>query len=179
MLARTYGDEVFASLIELLLGPRPCEIVSCLVGDVDEDEEPGDLLWVGSKTSAGRRMMEVPGVLRPFLLACCEGKRPDRYLFEAEDGKPHWRDWVRDNVKRICRLADVPEVTAYYLRGQLATITSERGLAGHLLAAHLGHEDEKVAEKAYAAPGAKAKGVARRGLAVLDGGIKSQSQSSS
>ena len=81
-------------------------------------------------------------------------------------------DWVQSNVQRICRLAGVPEVTAYFMRGQLATITSERGLAGHLLAAHLGHEDETMAERAYAAPGAKAKGVRRRGLAVLDGGLK-------
>jgi integrase len=110
--------------------------------------------------------------LRPFLIACCEGKKPEQYLFEAEGGGPHWRDWVQSNVQRICDLAAVPRVTAYYMRGQLATITSERGLVGHILAAHLGHESEKMAQRAYAAPGSKAKGVQRRGLAVLDGGLK-------
>jgi integrase len=170
------GDEgSIAALVDLLLAMRPCEIVSRRVADVDEDEWPGDLLWIPcSKTPAGRRTLEVPVVLQPFLVRCCEGKRPDQYLFEADSGGPHWRDWVQNNVQRLCDLAEVPRVTAYYMRGQLATITSERGLAGHLLAAHLGHEDEKMAQQAYAAPGSAAKGVQRRGLAVLDGGLKKQ-----
>jgi len=123
---------------------------------------------------AGRRTLEVPAVLRPLLLKCAEGKARERYLFEAEDGKPHWRDWILHNVHRLCDLAGVPRVTAHALRGLLATLTAERGLAGHLIAATLGHEDERTTMKAYAAVGTAAAGINRRGLVVLEGGAKSQ-----
>lgn len=145
------------------------------MADLDEDNAEGDLLWIPcSKTPAGRRTLEVPEVLRPYLLACCKDKAPDRYIFEAElrDGVsvPHWRDWILGNVHRVCDKASVPRVTAHALRGLLATITAERGLAGHLIAATLGHEDERTTMTAYAAPGAAKAGVNRRGLVVLSGG---------
>jgi hypothetical protein len=38
----------------------------------------------------------------------------------------------------------------------LATLKAERGLAGHLIAATLGHEDERTTMHAHAAPGAVA-----------------------
>jgi len=168
------GDEgAVAALVALLLGMRASEIVSRKVSDLDEDGAPGDLLWIPcSKTPAGRRTLEVPDVLRPYLVASCEGKEPDRYLFESEPGKPHWRDWILHNVHRICDLAKVPKVTAHAMRGLLATITAERGLAGHLIAATLGHEDERTSMTAYAAPGAADAGVRRRGLVVLKGGAR-------
>jgi integrase len=166
------GDQgAVAALVALLLGLRASEIVGRKVGDLDEDREPGDLLWIPcSKTAAGRRTLEVPEVLRPHLVACAEGKATTSYLFETEAGGPHWRDWIRHNVRRICDLSGVPRVTAHAMRGLLATLTAERGLAGHLIAATLGHEDERTTMRAYAAPGAAAAGVNRRGLAVLNGG---------
>jgi integrase len=183
-LARRKGDEgATAALVALLLGMRATEITTRLVADIDDDEEVGDLLWIPcAKTPAGRRTLEIPAVLRPLLQACVEDKTPDRYLFEAscpssviatrttEPGKPHWRDWIIGNVHRICDLAKVPRVTAHAMRGLLATITAERGLAGHLIAATLGHEDERTTMNAYAAPGAAKTGVNRRGLRVLQGG---------
>jgi len=111
-------------------------------------------------------------VLRAYLVAACEGKKSDRYIFEAEDGKPHWRDWILHNVHRICDKAEVPRVTAHAMRGLLATLTAERGLAGHLIAATLGHEDERTTMHSYAAPGAAAAGAGRRGLTLLEGGLK-------
>ncbi len=102
-----------AALTAMLLGLRASEIVSRRVSDLDEDEAPGDLLWIPcAKTPAGRRTLEVPGVLRPLLVACVDGKAPAAYLFEAEDGKAHWRDWIIHDVRRICDLAKVPRVTA-------------------------------------------------------------------
>jgi integrase len=173
-------DGAIAALVALLLGMRASEITTRRVSDLDEDQAPGDLLWIPcSKTPAGRRTLEVPAVLRPYLVACAKDKSPDRYLFEAsypasviatrvtEPGKPHWRDWIIGNVHRICGLAEVPEVTAHAMRGLLATLTAERGLAGHLIAATLGHEDERVTMNAYAKPGAAATGVNRRGLTLL------------
>jgi len=166
------GDQAaVAALVALLLGMRASEITSMRVSDLDEDTEAGDLLWIpDAKTPAGRRTLEVPHVLRAHLLACAEGKSADQYVFEAEDGKPHWRDWILKNVRRICRLAGVPEVTAHYMRGQLATITAERGLAGHAIAATLGHADPRTTMHAYAAPGSAAAGVRRQGWRVLNGG---------
>jgi len=72
----------------------------------------------------------------------------------------------------VCDAAKVPRVTAHAMRGQLATLTAERGLAGHLIAATLGHEDVRTTMTAYAAPGAAATGVNRRGLQVLNGGVQ-------
>lgn len=166
------GDEgATAALVAMLLGMRAGEIVSRRVSDLDEDSAPGDLLWIPcSKTPAGRRTLEVPQVLRPLLVACCEGKAAEAHLFETEAGKPHWRDWILGNVHRICDLVKVPRVTAHAMRGLLATLTAERGLAGHLIAATLGHEDEKTTMTAYAAPGAAAAGANRRGLVLLQGG---------
>lgn len=67
---------------------RASEIISRLVGDLDEDQAPADLLWIPcSNTPAGRRTLEVPDVLRPLLLACAEGNSAERYLFECE--RPH------------------------------------------------------------------------------------------
>jgi integrase len=66
-----------AALVALLLGLRASEIVSRLVADLDEDEEPGDLLWIPcAKTAAGRRTLEVPVELRPLLVGLAAGKRP-------------------------------------------------------------------------------------------------------
>jgi integrase len=102
----------------------------------------------------------------------------DRHLFECERPheraahKPHGRDWVIDQVHRVCDLAVVPRVTAHAMRGLLATITAERGMAGHLIAATLGHEDELTTMHAYAAPGSAAAGDRRRGLVVLNGGVQ-------
>ena len=92
-----------AALVALLLGMRASEIVSRRAGDLDEDSAPGDLLWIPcAKTPAGRRTIEVPGELRPLLVACAQGKASDRHLFECERPheraahKPHGRDWVID-----------------------------------------------------------------------------------
>lgn len=120
----------------------------------------------------------MPAELRPLLAALAEGKAAERYLFECQRPheraahKPHGRGWVIDQVHRICDLAEVTRVTAHAMRGLLATLTAERGLAGHLIAATLGHEDERTTMHAYAAPGSAKAGALRRGLVVLNGGVQ-------
>lgn len=163
-----------AGLTAMYLGMRPLEIVSRVVRDVDEDEMPGDVLWIPcSKTPAGRRTLEVPDPLRELLVRLCGDRESDRPLFELSRGVPHDSDWVRKQVARVCKAAGVPVVTAYAMRGALATISAERGLAGYLIAATLGHSSyERMSRKAYVAPGAHEKGVNRGGLAVLQGGRK-------
>jgi hypothetical protein len=63
-------------------------------------------------------------------------------------------------------------VTAHAMRSLLATLTAERGLAGHLIAATLGEEDERTTMHAYAASGSAKAGALRRGLVVLNGGVQ-------
>ncbi len=46
------------------------------------------------------------------------GDRPDARLF------PHGRQWILYNIKRLCRPAGVPEITAHGARGLHATIDS-------------------------------------------------------
>jgi integrase len=75
---------------------------------------------------------------------------------------------VIDHVHRICDRAAVPRVTAHAMRGLLATLTAECGLAGHLIAATLGHEDERTTMHAYAASGSTKAGALRRGLVALN-----------
>lgn len=62
-----------------------------------------------------------------MLVACTTAKMPESYLFATDEGKPHWRDWIISNIRRVCTLAKVPEVTAHAMRGLLATTTAERG----------------------------------------------------
>jgi integrase len=166
------GDEgAVAALLALVLGMRASEIVSRRVSDLDEDNAPGDLLWIAcSKSRAGRRTLEVPEAIRGALVACAEGKAGESYLFETEEGGPHWRDWIRKQVRRVCELAQVPGVTAHAMRGLTATIAGDRGTAGHAITATLGHEDERTTKRAYAAPGSFEAGARRRGLKVIEGG---------
>jgi integrase len=175
------GDEgATAALVACLLGLRASEIVSRRVRHLDEDQQAGDLLWIPcSKTESGKRQLEVPEELRLLLNVLAEGKGQDRFLFEASkpsvgspDGQPHWRDWPRHQVHRICDLVKVPRVTAHAMRGVLATVSYERGVAGHLIAATLGHSDERVSQNAYAAPGSAASGARKEGLKILQGGRK-------
>jgi integrase len=168
------GDQgAVAALVALLLGMRPSEIVARLVADVDENAAPGDVLWIPcSKTPAGRRQLDVPTELAGLLAACCEGKEPTRRLFEGKKRRPHTRNWIKLQVQRICDLAEVPRVTAYFMRSQLASISAERGMAGHLIAAMMGHESEETTMQHYAKPGSAAAGARRLGWSVLDGGAK-------
>lgn len=174
------GDEgATAALMAMLLGLRASEIISRRVADVDENRAPADLLWIPcSKTPAGRRTLRVPVELRPLLERAIANKAPDRYLFEASrphelgKGQPHQRGWIKDQVHRICDLAKVPRVTAHSMRGFFATIAFEQGVPGEVIAAWLGHDEERTSETSYAQPGAKAAGVNRRGLEVLQGGLQ-------
>jgi len=166
-----------AALMALLLGMRASEIVSRQVAHLDTDSAEGDLLWIPcAKTPAGRRTLEVPEPLRELLVRCAANKAPERFLFEAsreherELRKPHARGWVKAQIHRICDAAAVPRVTAHAMRGQLATLSAKRGVVGHVIAAMLGHEDERTTMHAYAEPGAAAVGTNRRGLVLLEGG---------
>jgi integrase len=162
-LADDGEDGAVAALLALVMGMRANEIVSRVVRDLDDD---GQLLWIpDSKTEAGRRTLQVPELIRPFLKDLAEGKAPDAKLFGH-----HWRDWVRKWVNRICDMADVPKVTAHGMRGLHSTLAIENGVSAHVVAASLGHESSTTTVQSYVKPEAMAGAQQRRVLNVLKGG---------
>jgi integrase len=158
------GEEgAVAALMALVMGMRANEIVTRVVRDLDEG---ATVLWIPtSKTEAGRRTLQVPGLLQPYLLAMAEGKPSEARLFGH-----HWRDWVRKWVNRICVAARVPVVTAHGMRGLHSTLAVEHGVSAHVVAASLGHESSATTMQSYVRPEAAAGAVQRRVLTVLAGG---------
>jgi integrase len=162
-LAEAGDAGAVAALMSLLMGLRASEITTRTVRDLDDD---GRLLWVPeAKTEAGKRTVEVPAVLRPLLQRVAWGKPAGETLFGT-----HWRDWPRENVQRICRLAGVPPVSAHAMRGLHATLARESGITAHAVAASLGHESPRVTEEHYTTAEATAKATQRAALRVLSGG---------
>ncbi len=134
-----------AALVALLLGLRATEIVSLVVRDVDDQ---GRLLWVdGTKSKAAKRALEVPECLRPHLLSLCKNRDPHERLFRRQS-----RRYPLEWVKRICKAAQVPEVTAHGMRGLHSTLAIQAGVTPHAVAGSLGHESFSTTLTYYAAP---------------------------
>lgn len=167
------SDRAVAALCALFLGFRCTEIVRLRVRDLDATEEFGDTIVLDrSKTRAGERTIEVPAVLRPFLIQRARGKLPGAWLFPAtrsETGR-HDRNWPRHQVQWICELAGVPRVCAHAMRGMVATFAFRAGAVGELVARYLGHESVTTTLESYALPGAGDDATRTRGLQVLQGG---------
>jgi integrase len=135
-----------AAMMTLLLGLRASEIITRQVRGVDDD---GRSLWIpSSKTEAGRRTLEVPDLLAPFLRRLAGDRPGEDMLFGL-----HWRDWPRKEVERLCREVGIPRFTAHGMRGAHATFATERGATGHIVAAALGHVSPTTTYQSYVAPG--------------------------
>lgn len=161
-LAEAGDDGAVAAMCCLVLGLRASEVIERVGRDVDDE---GALLWIdASKTPAGRRLVEVPGMLGALLHARARTVGSGAQLW------PHDRHWVRDQVKRICRLAGVPVICAHGARGTQSSIAMGAGATAQLVAATLGHASSAVTLAHYAEPGAVASGQAGRALRVLAGG---------
>jgi integrase len=144
----------------LLMGIRASECAWIQARDVDDG---GRLLWIPrSKTEAGVRRLEVPEVLRPLLKGIGPQVGP---LFPDRD-----RHWVLYHVRRLCRLAGVPEVTTHGLRGTQSTISRAGGASAEVVAAQLGHASTGVQDRHYVQPDAAADARNRAALNVLRGG---------
>lgn len=166
--AKELGEEghhgAVASLMALVLGMRASEIVSRTVRDCDEEMLPCDTLIIErGKTDKATRTLEVPEFLRGMLVMVA-GARDIGPLFPAKGGGFHERGWVIDNVKRICRLAGVANVTAHGMRGTLADMALRQGFGD--IVPFLGHESIATTE-GYAKPGAKDEGQRKRGMRAL------------
>jgi integrase len=136
-----------AVLCALLMGMRAGELQGRLVRDVDD---AGRLLWItAAKTAAGKRTLHIPEVIRDRVLELAKGREPAALLFGD-----HSRGWVRRQTLKLCALAGVPPVCAHGLRGTFATLALELGIGPSQVAADLGHADQRVLYKNYAAEGA-------------------------
>lgn len=123
-------DGALASLLCLYLGLRASEVVGLEKRALNL--ETGLLSVRVSKTRAGVRRLEIPGVLIPGLKARIE--RP--IIF------PYRREWVRDSVMRLCALAGVPVVCAHGLRGTFASLAMGNGATVRAVADGLGHGND-------------------------------------
>lgn len=149
-----------ATLTALMLGLRASEVTDRVVRDLDDD---GHLLWVPfGKTQRSRRTLEVPELLRPYLLELAKGRRPEERLFDAGDtfysrertekaatSVPRDRHWLWRQVQTICEKAGVQRVSAHSLRGLHSTLATEAGATAHFVASALGHSSTQVTEMHY------------------------------
>lgn len=174
-LAKKGDHGALAALMTLYMGNRASEITQRKVGDVDNG---CTLLWIEEgKTDESNGAMDIPDDLQPLLRRLIKGRHRDAYLFPAEPAKdgtqrPHWRDWPAENVKRICKLAGVPEVSAHGMRGLHASILYREGAAGNVIAASMRHTSENITKTSYAKKGAVRQGRQGQVLKVLAGGRK-------
>lgn len=145
----------------LVLGLRAGEVVAIRARDVDDH---GQVLVIPkAKTRAGVRRLEIPEVLRAALVPLVPKAGP---LFPGQD-----RHWVRREVARLCGLAKVPVVTAHGLRGTHASLATDRGASGPVVAASLGHGDGgRTAERNYIDPAIADQAKQRAAFRVLQGG---------
>ncbi len=161
-----YGEKgdagAIAVMTALMLGLRASEVVERVVRDLDDNDR---LLWIPkAKTEAGKRTLEIPAFLRPYLRKLANGtkappadddepasdrkKGPTDRLFTNKN-----RHWLRYHTGRMCDLAGVKPVCAHSLRGLHSTLATEHGATGHVVAKALEHTSYAVTKKHYVQPG--------------------------
>jgi integrase len=116
--ADTGDDAAVGVLTALLMGMRASEVTDRVVGDLDAD---GSLLWIEvGKTKRERRTVEVPALLRPYLVALAKDRGPEEQLItrdRTKRGNRCDRQWLRYWLAAFCREAAVPMVCTHSLRG--------------------------------------------------------------
>lgn len=150
----------------LLLGVRATELTARQVRDLDDC---GRLLWIpASKTAAGRRVLEVPPVLRQGLLELAGRRHPLHSLWSGTVEVPS-RHWLGYHTERLCRQAGVPRVSPHGLRGTQATIATAAGTTAAVVSAALGHASTAITAAHYVDVAAASTARARRAEALLLG----------
>lgn len=152
------GDQgALAAATVLLVAIRASECAAIVARDIDDG---GRILVIPrSKTAAGVRRLEMPRWLGALLRRAAE---PSGRAFPDRD-----RHWVLYHVKRLCRAAGVPEVTAHGLRGTHATIATTGGASSSVVAASLGHTHVRITERHYTRADATDAARSRRALKAL------------
>ncbi|MBL9040462.1 MAG: tyrosine-type recombinase/integrase [Myxococcales bacterium] len=151
-LSRAQAGDVPAlgALLMMYLGLRQGEVAARVARDIDDG---GRVLWVPSgKTKNARRRLKIPEHLRPLVLAVAKDKQPDELIFYPTHLDRHRAHYYVVRVKRICRLAGVPEVVPHSLRGLHATLALEGGATADAVAKALGHSSFAMTAQHYASP---------------------------
>jgi integrase len=155
----TCGDEgAIATLMCMHMGLRAFEALSRVVRDIDKD---GTVLRIEDnegrafrlKTGSSKRTPKIPTFLRPILTARTLGKAPTDALFPGTLGGRRRRQWLNDQVERLCIVAAVPVVCPHSLRGIFATAAASAGETPEIVAQVLGHTDPAMTIGHYIAPG--------------------------
>jgi len=132
------------------MGMRASEVTDRVVRDLDDN---GRLLWIDvGKTKRSRRTLEVPALLRPYLLALAKGRAPEAQLISrtvSPRGAKRERHWLLYHVARLCSKAGIPVVCTHSLRGLHATVATEAGATSHVVASALGHSSPAVTHAHY------------------------------
>jgi len=170
LMAQAGDDGALAALAVLLLGLRSGEIRKRRVRDLDPASD-AVLLWIeDGKTDAATRHMEVPEPLAGLLVHQAGDREAQGYLFFAPNASAGYRSatWLRKAVTRVCKAAKVPRVCPHGLRGTWATLTTDAGMGGHLVARELGHTNQSVTRDHYTQKGTAERARAR-GLRLVEG----------
>jgi integrase len=163
------GDDASVGVLTaLLLGLRASEVTDRVVRDLDDG---GRLLWIEfGKTKRARRTLEVPPMLRPYLLALVKGRAPEEQLISRtplRTGKKADRYWLLRHMRRLCDEAEIPMVCVHSLRGLHATLATEAGATSHAVAGALGHSTPAVTHAHYIDSSAKRRASSKRVVSVL------------
>ncbi|MBL9044502.1 MAG: tyrosine-type recombinase/integrase [Myxococcales bacterium] len=151
-LKRAQGGDTAAlgTLLMIYLGLRQGEVAARVARDIDDD---GRVLWVPfGKTKNARRRLKIPEQIRPLVQRLAQSKRPDELLFYPASHSKYHQGYYGVRVKRLCRLAGVPEVVPHSLRGLHATLALEGGATADAVAKALGHSSFAMTEAHYASP---------------------------
>jgi integrase len=150
----------------LLMGLRTSEVLERRVRDI---ESGAQILCIErGKTANASRRLEVPSVLRPYLLSLTSGRAGDELVFgHTRAGQPRSRQYLHALVRRLCQRASVPPICTHSLRGLFATLGVQSGAVTHSVAASLGHGSFATTELHYAQPGAADSAASQRVSALL------------
>ena len=164
------NDGSLACAVALLMGLRASEITRLQVRDVDCISRI--ITIEKAKTKAGNRRLEMPDVLLPHFKMRLKGRSRFEPVFPAKsrDGF-HFKEWVNENTRRLCRSLELPLVTAHGLRGVHSSIAQQAGATGHLVAQQLGHENERTTQEHYTDKEVVETGKRATALRVLTGGL--------
>jgi integrase len=166
--ANAGDDAAIGVLTALLLGVRPSEVTDRVVRDLDDH---GSLLWIDfGKTKRSRRTLEIPALLRPYLLALAKDRKPDEQLItrnKTKRGNRRDRHWLLHWLGAYCDEAKVPRVCTHSLRGLHATLATEAGQTSHAVASALGHETPAVTHAHYIDRGATRRANTKRVVRAL------------
>lgn len=139
---RKQAEAAIAATIPLLLGYRASEVVDREVRDLDDG---GTVLRIpAAKSQAGIRSQKLPEWFRPLIASRTAGKGPTDRIFE------HDRSWLLKQVKRMCKLAGVPVVSAHGLRGTHADLSLHAHVTALAVSQALGHTSTDVTFGHYA-----------------------------